>query len=143
MPIDRINWLAVIVGGILYYGWGALWYGVLGQQWLTAIGPMAALVNPKDPVPYVVSFVMALLLSFGVAVALSHDDNRTMRHGIEFGLFFGLLFFATTLLTQTLYEGHPLKLWLINAGYEVIGLVILGALHGAWKKAPKAQAAAA
>jgi hypothetical protein len=143
MPIDRINWLAVIVGGILYYGWGALWYGLLGQQWLQAIGPMAALVNPKDPVPYIVSFVMALVLSFGVAVALSHDDNRTAKHGVEFGLFFGLLFFASTLLTGTLYEGHPLKLWLINSGYLVIGLVILGALHGAWKKAPKAQAAPA
>jgi hypothetical protein len=143
MPIDRINWLAVIVGGILYFAWGWLWYGVLfGQKWLAAIGPMASNLNPKDPIPYIVSFVMAMLLSFGVAVALSHDNNRTAKHGIEFGVFFGLLFFATTTLTATLYEGHPIGLWLINAGYLVIGLVILGALHGAWKKAPKAATAA-
>jgi hypothetical protein len=103
---------------------------------------MAANLNPKDPIPYIVSFVMAMLLSFGVAVALSHDDNRTAKHGIEFGVFFGLLFFATTTLTATLYEGHPISLWLINAGYLVIGLVILGALHGAWKKAPMAATAA-
>jgi len=143
MPIDRINWLAVIVGGIIYYGWGALWFGIFGKQWVASIGPMAANLNPKDPIPYVVSFVMAMLLSFGVAVALSHDDNRTAKHGIEFGVFFGLFFFATTMLTGTLYEGHPLSLWLIDAGYIVIGLVILGALHGAWRKGPKVAAAAA
>lgn len=142
MPIDRINWLAVLVGGVLYYLWGWLWFTLFGGQWLAAIGPMRDHLNAKDPVPYIVSFVMAMLLSFGVAVALSHDENRTVKHGVEFGLFFGLIFFATTMLTGTLYEGHPVSLWVINAGYVVFGLVILGALHGVWKKAPKAQAAA-
>jgi hypothetical protein len=85
----------------------------------------------------VVSLIMAFVLSFGVAIALSHDDNRTARHGVEFGVFFGIFFMASTMLTGTLYEGHPLSLWLINAGYIVLGLMILGALHGAWKKAPK------
>ncbi|HZV78502.1 MAG TPA: DUF1761 domain-containing protein [Candidatus Binatus sp.] len=143
MPIDRINWLAVIVGGIVFYAWGALWYTIFGRQWLASIGPMADHVNPKDPVPYVVSLIMAFVLSFGVAIALSHDDNRTARHGVEFGVFFGIFFMASTMLTGTLYEGHPLSLWLINAGYIVLGLMILGALHGAWKKAPKKVAAPA
>jgi hypothetical protein len=141
MPIDRINWLAVLVGGVIYYLWGWAFFTLFGNQWLTAIGPMRDHLNPKDPVPYIVSLVMALVLSFGVAVALSHDDNRTPKHGIQFGIFFGLFFLASTMLTGVLYEGHSISLWVIDASYVVIGLVILGALHGAWRKAAKAPAA--
>ena len=38
------------------------------------------------------------------------------------------------LLQQSVYEEHPLMLWAINAGYVLLGLVILGLIHGAWKK---------
>jgi biotin transporter BioY len=137
MPIDRINWLAVIVGAVVYFLFGWIWFGLLfGKQW------MALEVNiPMTPssTPYIVSAVVALILSFGVAVALSHDDNRTAAHGAQFGVFFGLFFLASTMLQGMMYEGRPLALWAINAGYQVIGLVILGLIHGAWKKAPAAQ----
>jgi len=45
------------------------------------------------------------------------------------------------MLTGVLYEGHSISLWAIDAAYVVIGLVILGAIHGAWKKVAKAPAA--
>lgn len=137
MPIDRINWLAVIVGAIVYFFFGYVWYGLLfAKQWTALEGniPMST-----GSTPYIVSAVVALILSFGVAVALSHDDNRTAAHGAQFGVFFGLFFLASTLLQGYMYEGRPLALWAINAGYLVVGLVILGLLHGAWKKAPAGQ----
>jgi hypothetical protein len=140
MPIDRINWLAVLVGAVIYYLFGWLWYTVLGNQWLAFLG------KTKDqmamtPGPLIVSAVVALVVSFGTAVALSHDDDRTPAHGAQFGLFFGVFFIASMMLQGYMYEGRPIGLWLINAGYAVVGLVILGLLHGAWKK-PKAAAQA-
>jgi hypothetical protein len=137
MPIDRINWLAVIVGAVLYFLFGWLWYGLLfGKQWMAYEGKTQM---SQDMTALIVSVVVALILSFGVAVALSHDDNRTAAHGAQFGVFFGLFFLASTMLQGSMYEGRPLGFWAINAGYEVIGLVILGLLHGAWKKAPAGQ----
>jgi hypothetical protein len=138
MPVNRINWLAVIVGGIIYFMWGWLWYGVLFQKQWTALHPNLPMT--ASPTPFIVSIVMAFVLSFGVAVALSHDDNRTARHGIEFGVFFGLLFLASTMLTGYMFADLPLALWAIDASYVVLGLTILGALHGAWKKSPAGQA---
>jgi hypothetical protein len=138
MPIDRINWLAVIVGAIVYFFFGYLWYGLLfAKQWTALEGSIP--MNP-GATPYIVSAAVALLLSFGVAIALSHDDNRTAAHGAQFGIFFGLFFLASTLLQAYMYEGRPLALWAINAGYLVAGLVILVIIHGAWKKAAAAQA---
>ena len=137
--MDRINWLAVIVGAVIFYFWGGLWYGLLfSHQWSTFVG-----VPPNQSmqsVPMIVAVIVALVLSFGVAVALSHDDDRTVAHGVQFGIFFGVVFFASIMLEQIMFEGRPLGLWLINAGYVLIGLVILGALHGAWKKAPRSKA---
>jgi|SRR5271166_1210439 len=138
MPMDRINWLAVIVGAIVYFLFGWVWYGLLfSKQWLAYEGRTQM---TQDLTPLVISAIVALILSFGVAVALSHDDNRTAAHGAQFGIFFGLFFMASTMLQGNAYEGRPLGLWAINAGYEVIGLVLLGLLHGGWKKAPAAEA---
>jgi hypothetical protein len=141
MPINRINWLAVVAGGIIYFVWGWLWYGVLFQKQWSALHP--GLPTTSSATPFIVSIVMAFVLSFGVAVALSHDDNRTVRHGIEFGVFFGLLFLASTMLTGYMFANLPLALWAIDAGYVVLGLMILGALHGGWKRAPAGQLAKA
>ena len=139
MPIDRINWLAVIVGAIVFYFFGYLWYGLLfAKQWTALEGPHLTQMAAPGSGPYIVSAVVALILSFGVAVALSHDDNRTAAHGAQFGIFFGIFFLASLMLQGNMYEGKPWQLWAINAGYAVVGLVILGLIHGAWKKAPAA-----
>src|SRR5262250_2494816 len=129
MPIDRINWLAVIVGAIVYFLFGWVWYGLLfSRQWMAYMGKTEM---SQDTTALIVSVVVALILSFGVAVALSHDDNRTAAHGVQFGLFFGLFFFASSMLQGNIYEGRPLGFWALNAGYEVVGLVLLGLIHGA------------
>ena len=134
MPINRINWLAVIAGGVIYWLWGWLWYGVLFKNQWTALHP--GMPMSSSATPFIVSIVMAFVLSFGVAVALSHDDERTVRHGIEFGVFFGLLFIASTMLTGYMFASLPLALWGIDAAYVVLGLMLLGALHGGWKRTP-------
>lgn len=140
MPIDRINWLAVIVGAAIFYLFGYVWYVLLfAKQWVALEGGLHASQIAAGAAPYVVSGVVALIVSFGVAVALSHDDNRTPAHGAQFGIFFGIFFLASFMLQGNMYEGKPWQLWVINAGYAVIGLVLLGLLHGAWKKAPAAK----
>lgn len=138
MPIDRINWLAVIVGGIVFFVWGYLWYGVIFAQMYARLTGMSA--GMPTPTQLIVGFLMALVLSFGVAVALSHDDNRTAAHGAQFGVFFGIFFFASVELTRNTFAGAPIEKWLIDSGWIVLGLVILGLIHGAWKKARPAVA---
>ena len=138
MPIDRINWPAVIVGAVIFYFFGFLWFGLLfGKQWAALEGNIQMAGGGVAPIA--ISAVVALIVSFGVAVALSHDDNRTAAHGAQFGIFFGVFFLSSLMLQGNFYEGKSWMLWLINAGYAVVGLVILGLLHGAWKKAPAAK----
>lgn len=134
MPLNRINHAAAFVAAIVFYLWGWLWYTIFGNQWLALIGKTRETLNPTGPVPYVIGFLMALLLAYGASIALSHDDERTVAHGAQFGLFMGLVFFASTLLTEYLFEGRPLGLWLLNAAYPLIGFMLVGAIIGGWKK---------
>ena len=135
MPINKIYHPAALVSAVAYFLWGWLWYGLLFKnQWISLVNLSPSAMNSKDPVPYIVSFAMALVLGYATAIALSHDDDRTAAHGIQFGMFMGVALIASTMLTNYLFEGRPVALWLINAGYPVTGLMIIGAIIGGWKK---------
>jgi hypothetical protein len=41
-------------------------------------------------------------------------------------------FVATVLAVTTYFGGRSRTLWLINAGYQLVALVLMGAIHGAW-----------
>jgi hypothetical protein len=48
------------------------------------------------------------------------------------GLFTSVLFIAPALGVIYLFESRPLSLWLINAGYQVVNAVAMGAVLGYW-----------
>jgi hypothetical protein len=133
---DRINHLAVWVAAIVFFGWGALWYTVLGAQWLAALGKtMAELSSASTPTVYIWSFVLGLILSYATAIALArHPEDQSLAQGISFALFMGIALYATQTLNHMIYENGSMPLWYINTAYTVIGFAIIGAIVGAWKK---------
>jgi len=58
----------------------------------------------------------------------------TAVKGAQTGILMSVGFVATTTLTTYLYEGRPFNLFLINVGYIVVGMALMGAVIGAWKK---------
>jgi Protein of unknown function (DUF1761) len=131
MP-GRINHLATWVAAIVYFLWGYLWFGVLfGTAWAQLTGHA---MSAPDPKLYIESFLLGLLLSYGASIALSRrPEDQTVAQGISFALFMGILLYGTQTLNGFLYEGRPLMLWLIDAGYVIIGFAIIGAIVGGWK----------
>ncbi len=47
-------------------------------------------------------------------------------------LWFGIV--VTTWATEYIFEVRPLGLWMVNLGFWLVGMVIMGAIVGAWKK---------
>jgi hypothetical protein len=127
----RINHLAVIVAAVVYWIFGAVWYGVIFKSaWATLTGtPMGGTASNA----MVVSVVMAIVLSYTAGIALAGTTNpQPARHGVEFGLFMGVGIFASQTLMDFLYEGRPVALWAIDSGYVVIGLALIGLIVGSW-----------
>lgn len=135
MPSKDINHAAAWVGAIVFFLWGYVWHVVLFKSQYTAfLSQMGGQMNPTTPMPYIVGFLMALVIGYGTAIALADGGTPTAQHGISFGLFMGIVFFVSLTLTQTLFRGQSLALWGLEAGFALIGFALVGAIVGGWKR---------
>ena len=131
----KLNHLAVFVAAVAFFLWGWLWFSIFGSAWAALSG---AKMGVENPMVFVASFVLGWILAYVEAIALRDSENPNMvRHGIEFGLFFGIGIWAVLLLNMSLYMGWALGLWAIQAFYPAFGMAIMGAIIGGWRaKAP-------
>ncbi|MFA8385972.1 MAG: DUF1761 domain-containing protein [Pelagibaca sp.] len=127
MPI-----LPVIVAALAGWVFGALWYGVLAKHWITASGvttdPEGKPANRKNPVPYVISIVAALIVAATMYYALDMLEIVTVSKGFTSGLGIGACFAAPWLATSYGFAGRPFTLTLIDGGYATIGSGVIGAV---------------
>lgn len=132
---SRVNHLAVFISAVVFFLIGSLWYMVLfGQKWMALTGAAGKTAPAMGPT-LAVGFILSWLLAYVIGIALADTSNpNPARHGVEFGLFMGIGVFATMTLMDYLFEGRSVTLWLINAGYVVVGMAIMGAIIGAWRK---------
>lgn len=130
----RVNYLAVVVSGLVFFGFGALWYTMLSKQWLAAIGPHdTSNVGGAVAYPFIVSLLMSMFLAYGVARILAWRGPVGPAEGALIGFSFGLLIFGSMLWTMYAYEQRGMTLGFINVGYVSIGMAIQGAILAAWK----------
>jgi len=131
----RVNWLAIVVSAIVFYLFGWLWYTLLGAQWLDAMGTTreAMMAQASNPYPYIVSFVAAVFLAYGIARVLSWHAPVSAVRGAFIGFSMSFLFIVMALWITYAYEHRAIMLAAINCGYFCIGMTIQGAILGAWK----------
>jgi hypothetical protein len=55
-----------------------------------------------------------------------------LMHGLRLGLGVGVGFSATAITISYLWESKPLKVWMIDVSYYVLGGIILGAILSVW-----------
>jgi hypothetical protein len=137
----EINYLAVLVCGILAMIIGGLWYGPLfGKTWMKTIG-----VNPDDKEAvkkmqksagplYVIQFLLALMQIWILANYIQGWDEVS---GIENALWLWLGFVMPTIAAASMWNNEPAKTSLtrfsIQAGYQLVCLVLFGLILGMWQ----------
>ncbi len=131
-----INYAAVIVAAFAQMVLGFLWYGPLfGKQWASLVNVDFGSMKPK-PAAMAAMVISALVMSFVLAHALAFASAYLHVSGIRAGLSAGfwnwLGFVAPVALGPVLYEGKPIRLWFINAGYYLVSLLIMGAILALW-----------
>jgi hypothetical protein len=127
-----VNWLAVLVAAVSTFVLGGLWYGPLfGKTWLAVTGiPEERLREGNQGVIFGVSFVLELIAA--VLLAMFLGPESTLAFGIFAGLSVGLGWVGTSLGVTYLFERRPLGHWGVNAGYQTVAFLIMGAILGAW-----------
>ena len=89
-----MGFLSVIVAAVAAYVFGAVWYMVMAKPWMEAAGLKEGDINRSDPKPYIISFVMAVLVAGMMRHIMALSGMSTPSLGLMAG--FGLgLFIAT------------------------------------------------
>jgi len=133
--MEDINYLSILVAGVVAWGLGALWYSpvLFGKAWQKEVGMSDADIQGGNMVLiFGSSFVLMLVMMFGMVPALlMAHENISVSHGAFHGALFGLFFAATSMGINYLYQRSSFKLWLIDASYQVALLAIGGAILAA------------
>ncbi len=144
----KVNWLAVIVASVAHFIGAGVWFTLLTNQWLAGIGKTRESMMQQaggSPVyyPYLVAFLCTIVIARVLAqVIIATSSVPTAWHGMRIAFYAWGGFVATTFLTEYVFELRPLSLWAITAGYPLIGMLIMGAILGAWQKKEDKQVAA-
>ena len=137
-----INYMAVLGGAVVSMVLGSLWYGPLfGKAWIALSGmsekQMAMAKEKGMGSSYALMFVGSLVMSFVLAHALVFASAYLKADGISAGLTAGfwnwLGFIAPVTLSTVLWDKKPWKLWILNNGYHLTSLLLMGALLAVWK----------
>jgi len=132
----RTNYLAVVVAAIAYWVLGAVWYGVLfNKPWMALEHVTVEQMQGASPViPYIVSFVLELLIAYSLAQLCIWRNANTASRGASVGVLVWIGFIGPITFMTYMFEMRPHTLFAINEFYPLAGLVLMGTIIGGWTK---------
>jgi len=138
MPSAHINLLAVITAAVATFALGAAWYSpaLFGKVWMQVHGytPEKMAVMQKSAVKaYGVSFVCYLVMAFVLAHFVDYTGTAGVAQGLWLGFLAWLGFAATIGLTANMFSEQPLAAYLLDAGYQLAYLLIMGLILAVWQ----------
>jgi len=131
--LATINWPAVVVATIVAFAIGGLWYSntLFGSAWLEEVGLKEEDVNSANMVRTFSGAFVLLFLAVTALAALIGTDSSWLS-GLYCGLIISVFWIATAYGITYLFEQRSMRLFLINAGYNIVLFAIVGTILGAW-----------
>ncbi|MEK7613011.1 MAG: DUF1761 domain-containing protein [Patescibacteria group bacterium] len=130
-----MNYLAVLVAALAAFGVGALWYSFLFQKpWMELMGFDA---DSMRSMPLTgtqamgIGFVTTLVMVYVLAIFVSVAPNVQGALMLAFWLWLG--FTATVQIGSFLWEGKPIKLFLINASQTLVAMLVAALILVLWR----------
>lgn len=137
--LGEINWLAVIVGGIVYFALGALWYSnvLFARQWQRSIGWDPERTPPQmSATTYVIPLIAYIVMAAAVGMIAAAAGSDNLGEGIVLGLVLGIgLSLMHTLIDATFdpNKPEPWTWFAINGSYHALGLLLVAVIVSVWR----------
>ena len=132
----RLNYLAILVSALVYFGMQAVWFTVFMNEWLAGLGKTADQLRQEGAsvvLAYVVGFAGALVMAAAISWFTQMTGKQTVIRGILVGIVAWVGFVLTTWSAEYAFEQKGLRILAVNTGISLIGMVVMGAILGAWK----------
>jgi hypothetical protein len=133
-----VNYVAVIVAGVLSMAIGAFWYSPagFGKQWMKLMGFTKKDLNEAKEKgmgkSYALAFLSTLVMSYVLAVFVGFANAATILNGAVVGFWLWLGFIATTMLGIVLLQNKPVKLYVLNIAHYLVVMLVTGAILAVW-----------
>ena len=133
----KLNYLAIVVAGLLAMPIGALWYSpsLFGIKWLKYMGWSEEKMK-KQKKEAKKAYMWGALASIVMAYVLAHMlrllGASSLQEALQTAFWLWLGFFAATSISSTLFEDRPFGLYLINAGYYLVSILVAAAILVTW-----------
>lgn len=128
--------LAVLVAAIVYWILGAPWFSMLQAPWLVGIGKTADQIKASGlPVwlPHVVTLIANFAMAYVLGWLILATGPQTLMRGVQVAAILWV-FIGAAFATEYVFEARSLQIYAINAGYPLVGMILMGAILGMWKK---------
>ena len=140
MLLMCVNLWAVLGSAAATMVIGFLWYSpfLFAKPWMVAMGydpndkARVAEMQKKAGPMYAIAFLASMLSAFLLGKLIFHLAISTPLYGMKVGFAVWLAFVMTVQLTDKLFGNRPLKLFLINTGYQLVCYLAMGAILGRW-----------
>ena len=146
MELPPINFIAVLVAGLIPSILGALWYGPLFEKpWLSSLGKTKAEMAPNNmALTYGLALLMAMIVSFflKLGIEISHRDVEagklvftsfhTFKHGALHGAMVALTTVVPVIVSMSLFQKNSAKNILLNITFWTVCFSIMMGILDAW-----------
>lgn len=140
MQVLGIRLLPVLASAVIMMALGFLWHSpaLFARPWMIAMG-----LDPDDKAKlaemqkgagklYGISFLASLVTAFVLSKVIIITTVHSPLYGMKVAFAMWLGFVTTVQLTGTLFSKQPLKLYLINTGYQLVSFLAMGGLLAVW-----------
>ena len=136
MPRSSVNTKAVLVAAMPYILLGYPWFSIFRDPWFQGGGLTVEQLQqgPSYAVAFTVAIVAALVTAYILALLVSATGARTAMGGMKVALLVWLGFVCAVMGTQYIFEARSPGYFAITAGYPLLGLLIMGAIIGGWRR---------
>ena len=133
LSLSGLNWLAIVVAAIAFFGLAAVWYqpAVMGKKWMEAAGVDPSGSGPA-PIAYVFTFVSYFIMATVLAMIASGIGASSFGDGLVLGLLTGFAFVALQAVINATYEGRGRWLVRANGGIGIIGHTVMAVIVTVW-----------
>lgn len=137
MPEVSINWLMVFLSGVAFMALGFVWYGpmLFGKAWMKLSGYTSESLKKEQAnmgktygISFLLSLLTAYILSHVIVFSLNFYGYPKLTTGLISAFWMWLGFVMPVQMTGWLFDKKPFNLLLINTGYQLVGMLIMGVI---------------
>lgn len=136
--LSQINYAVVAVCALIFFSLGSLWFGAFfGTMWIAELGKHnVAIKKPSNAVLFTkmgLNLLKNIIISFAMAYLVLLTGSTTLVSGLLLGLLVACGFAAPAMADIFIWEDRSKKLFLIDAGYQIVGITLAAIILSVWR----------